>query len=88
MKILGITLIELIANVTRPLLASIAMFAPLYFLSGTAVMTTPSLHGLIIAILTGAISYCVVLLMLWALTGFPKGSEQQILDIARNRINR
>ena len=87
--ITGISINEYLAAVWKPLVSTAVMAATvLSFRHGLTIFynATPASIELISSMLIGSITYCVILLSLWALTGKAAGPEQSILDNILPRI--
>jgi O-antigen/teichoic acid export membrane protein len=82
---------ELFAVLWRPVLASVSMFAVVYFLWGRPDVQVSTAHlavGLLARIGTGVLSYLVVIYLLWRAAGCPIGAETSVRVMAGAVLNR
>lgn len=69
---------EVVATVSRPILAAGAMAAALTW--GLGGIALPVLAGLVLKVLVGALAYAVALAVLWLLVGRPPGAERYLVE--------
>lgn len=75
-------IIELLANVVRPLVSIFALVFAVYVCKFTMSASVPDLIQLAIKICVGAISYLSATYFVWLIAGQPKGHESMAIEFA------
>ena len=87
--VLGVRLTELAHETIRPVIGSFTMFFMVRAL-GSMIQTGSSFAGkaalLAASILCGVLSFCVVIYVLWRLSGRPDSTERKLFEQVRMRV--
>lgn len=87
-RVIALHLSDYFAAVWRPLVASVLMALAIAAVSTPPVTPGGSIPRLALLVLMGAVTYFVLLLLLWRLAGKPAGAESRLLDFVKARIVR